>query len=296
MIRSIFPSKLAAAVVLLILGISAVCSAAQADQTPPRELIQYVRDARQKGEPETKIQTQAAAVGWPAALVEQAIAYDKSGKPLPEAPAAPSAGTPQPVPVASFEVPRQDPVAAAAGVQDKAAASTAGTPARPSVSDDYRIGSGDTLQVSVWEQADLSVPTEVVRSDGKITLPLVKEISVSGMTERQAEAAIASALAKFVTDPIVTVVVTLPTSKKVYLVGGVRKEGTLPYTYGMTVMQALSEAGGLNEYAKKTKIYILRTESGREYRLEFNYKEVLKGERMEQNIVLLPGDTVVVPQ
>jgi len=94
----------------------------------------------------------------------------------------------------------------------------------------------------------------------------------------------------------VTVVVTLPTSKKVYLVGAVRKEGTLAYTYGMTVMQALSEAGGLNDYAKKTKIYILRTESGREYRLEFNYKEVVRGERMEQNIVLLPGDTVVVPQ
>jgi polysaccharide export outer membrane protein len=64
----------------------------------------------------------------------------------------------------------------------------------------------------------------------------------------------------------------------------------------MTVMQALSEAGGLNDYAKRTKIYILRTENGREYRLEFNYKEVLRGERMEQNIVLLPGDTVVVPQ
>lgn len=298
MIRSIFPSKFATAVVLLILGISAVCSAAQADQTPPRELIQYVHEARQKGESEAKIQKQAAAVGWPAAAVEQAIAYDKSGKPLPEAPAAPSAAaaTRQTAPLASFEVPRQDPVAAAVGVPEKAAAPPAGIPAGPSVSDDYRIGSGDTLQVSVWEQADLSVPTQVVRSDGKITLPLIKEISIAGMTERQSEAAIASALAKFVDDPIVTVVVTLPTSKKVYLVGGVRKEGTLPYTYGMTVMQALSEAGGLNDYAKKTKIYILRTENGREYRLEFNYKEVLKGERMEQNIVLLPGNTVVVPQ
>jgi polysaccharide export outer membrane protein len=69
----------------------------------------------------------------------------------------------------------------------------------------------------------------------------------------------------------------------------------LAYTYGMTVMQALSEAGGLNDYAKRKKIYILRTESGKEYRLDFNYDEVLKGERMEQNIPLLPSDTLVIP-
>jgi polysaccharide export outer membrane protein len=93
----------------------------------------------------------------------------------------------------------------------------------------------------------------------------------------------------------VTVVIATISSKKIYVIGGVRKEGPLPYTYGMTVMQALSEAGGLNEYAKPKKIYILRTESGKEYRLNFNYDEVVKGERMEQNILLLPSDTLVIP-
>lgn len=298
MARSIFQSKSGAAVLLLILGLSGVCRAAQADQTPPRELIQYVHDARQKGESEAKIQKQAAAIGWPESVVEKAIDYDKSGKPLPEAPVAPAAlaATPQTAPVASFEVPRVDPVAAAAAVPKKSVAPPAGNPTGPGESDDYRIGSGDTLMITVWEQPELSVPTQLVRSDGKITIPLIKEVSVDGLTPRQAEAAIAASLGKFVTDPIVTVVVTLPTSKKIYLVGAVRKEGTLPYTYGMTVMQALSEAGGLTDYAKRTKIYILRTENGREYRLEFNYKEVIRGERMDQNIVLLPGDTVVVPQ
>jgi polysaccharide export outer membrane protein len=281
----------------MVLGFSVICQAAQADRTPPKELIQYVRGARQRGESEARIQQQAAALGWPEGVVEEAIAYDKSGKPIPETPAPVAVAAAPPIgPSASFEVPRADPVAVAAAVPDKPVARSAVNPSPRGGPDDYRIGSGDTLQISVWEQADLSVPTQVVRSDGKITLPLIKEIAVAGLTERQAEATIAAAMGKFVTDPIVTVVVTLPTSKKVYLVGAVRKEGTLAYTYGMTVMQALSEAGGLNDYAKKTKIYILRTESGREYRLEFNYKEVVRGERMEQNIVLLPGDTVVVPQ
>ncbi len=297
MVRSTFQSKSGAAVLLAILGFSGVCRA-QGDQIPPRELIQYVHDARQKGESEAKIQKQAAAIGWPESVVEKAIDYDKSGKPVPEAPVAPAAlaATPQAAPIASFEAPRLDPVAAAAAVPKKSVAPPAGESTSRGASDDYEIGSGDTLQISVWEQPELSVPTQVVRSDGKIAIPLIKEVSVAGLTPRQAEATIAAALGKFVTDPIVTVVVTLPTSKKIYLVGAVRKEGTLPYTYGMTVMQALSEAGGLTDYAKKTKIYILRTENGREYRLEFNYKEVLRGERMDQNIVLLPGDTVVVPQ
>jgi polysaccharide export outer membrane protein len=294
-----FPSKSLTAVLFLIMGAALICRSAQGDQTPPKELIEYVREARHNGLAEAKIQKQAAAVGWSEAMVAQAIAYDKSGKPLPESQESPGvrgpvAAEPPTVPVASFEVPRQDPVATAAAAREKSNA-TGDTPAR-SGPDDYRIGSGDTLQISVWEQADLSVPSQVVRSDGKVTMPLIKEVAVAGMTPRQAETKIAAALGKFVTDPVVTVVVTLPTSKKVYLVGAVRKEGTLPYTYGITVMQALSEAGGLNDYAKRSKIYILRTENGREYRFEFNYKEVIRGERMEQNIVLMPGDTVVVPQ
>ena len=296
--RPMFQTKSVAAVLVLMFGATLICHAAQADQVPPKELIEYVREARRTGISESKIQKQASALGWPEAVIARAIAYEKSGQPLPESPAAPTgvAATPQAATEPSFEMPRQDPVAAAAAAPEKPVTQPAGTPGPRVGSDDYLIGAGDTLQVSIWQDPELSVPSQVVRPDGKITLPLVKEVSVVGLSERQAEAAIGAALAKYKTDPIVTVVVTLPTSKKIYLVGAVRKEGTIPYTYGMTVMQALSEAGGLNDYAKKTKIYVLRTENGREYRLEFNYKEVVRGERMEQNIVLLPGDTVVVPQ
>jgi polysaccharide export outer membrane protein len=170
------------------------------------------------------------------------------------------------------------------------------TSAAVSTTDDYLIGAGDTLQVSVWKEPDVTIPTVIVRPDGMITVPLIKEIAIAGLTPRQAENIITEKLSKFLNTPNVTVVVTASNSKKVYVIGAVRKEGPLPYTYRMTVMQALSEAGGLNEYAKRRKVYILRSENGREYRLDFNYEEVLRGERMEQNIVLLPGDTVIIPQ
>jgi polysaccharide biosynthesis/export protein len=289
--------SLVAAVIALILGAVVVSQAAQTEQAPPKELIEYVRQARKQGESDTKIQKQAAAIGWPEAVVKRALASEASGKPVAASPTTPKevTATVETTPMASFEVPQSDPLVAVGGPDRPGNVPAPSAPTRTGT-DDYVIGAGDTLQVTIWKDPDLSVPTQVVRSDGRITLPLIKEIAVVGMTEREAEATIGTALGKFVTDPIVTVVVTLPTSKKVYMVGAVRKEGTLPYTYGMTIMQAIAEAGGVNDYAKKTKIYVLRTENGREYRLEFNYKDVLKGERMEQNIMLLPGDTVVIPQ
>src|SRR5262249_26051469 len=149
--------------------------------------------------------------------------------------------------------------------------------------------------ISVWKEPDVSVPSVVVRPDGRITVPLIKEVAVGGLTPRQAEKAITEGLSKYITDANVTVVVAAMHSKKVFVLGAVRKEGPLPYTYGMSVMQALSEAGGLNDYARRKRIYILRTENGRQYRMDFNYDEAIRGERMEQNIVLLPDDTVVIP-
>jgi len=203
---------------------------------------------------------------------------------------------------------KNDPAASRPQFEVKAAPSAAPLNADPSqalasrnvvpgqvVADDYRIGSGDVLQISVWKEPDVSVPSVIVRPDGMITVPLLKDIDVAGRTPRQVETLIVDGLAKYINAPNVTVVVAASNSKKVYVIGAVRKEGPLPYTYRMTVMQALSEAGGLTDYAKRKKLYIIRTESGRDYRLDFNYDEVIKGERMEQNIPLLPGDTIVIP-
>jgi polysaccharide biosynthesis/export protein len=163
-------------------------------------------------------------------------------------------------------------------------------------SDDYVIGAGDVLQISVWKEPEVSVPSVVVRQDGMITVPLLKDVAVVGRTPRQVEKTIVEGLLKYFTDPNVTVVLAASNSKKIYVIGGVNKEGPLSYAYRMTVMQALSEAGGLTDYAKRKKIYIIRTENGRDYRLDFNYDEVVRGERMEQNIMLMPGDTIVIPR
>jgi polysaccharide biosynthesis/export protein len=298
-IRAALPSKSVVVVLLLVVGTAGISRSEQADQTPPKELVQYVLEAKRQGLAESKIKKQAVAVGWTAAAVDEAIAYAKSGKPLPASPAAPAAITsmPQNVPPVSNSFAPVEQTTPTAAVPDKPAVpSSAGATAAQGVGDDYVIGSGDTLQITVWKEPELSVPTVVVRPDGKITVPLIKEVKVAGLTPRQAEALIVAGIEKFYTDPNVTVVVALPTSKKIYLIGAVQKQGILPYTYGMTVLQALSEAGGLTDYAKKTKIYVLRTENGREYRLDFNYKEAIRGERADQNYVLLPGDTVVVPQ
>jgi len=279
-----------------MLGIAPTGRVARADQLPPRELIQYIQDAKRRGVPEDKIKKQAVVMGWSEKAVAEAIDYEKSGKPLPAsaAPAPPSGlmATPKNDPAPSNPLEQVNQAAAFLPAQAKPADS----PKTQVISDDYRIGAGDTLQISVWKEPEASVPTVVVRPDGRITMPLVKDVAVGGLTPRQAEAAITEAIAKFISDPNVTVVVSAINSKKVYLIGAVRKEGTLPYTYGITVIQALSEAGGLTDYAKRKKIYILRMEGGRDYRLDFNYDEVIRGERMEQNVVLMPGDTIVVPQ
>ena len=116
-----------------------------------------------------------------------------------------------------------------------------------------------------------------------------------GMTPTAAEKLIASRLSKYIPGADVTVVVSGIHSKKIYIVGAVKKEGPISYTYRMTVMQALSEAGGLTDYAKRKKIYVLRSENNKQERHPFNYREVVKGNRPEDNIVLQPGDTIVVP-
>jgi polysaccharide biosynthesis/export protein len=160
----------------------------------------------------------------------------------------------------------------------------------------YRIGPGDVLQVSVFREPDASVPSAAVRSDGKISVPLIKEVEVIGLTATEAERRIAERLSQFIHGPEVTVIVSQINSRKVYLVGGVRSVGAVDIKGPMTVLQAITHAGGLTDYAKRKQIYVLRTENGRQLKLLFNYEAVLKGEKMEQNILLAPNDTVVIPQ
>jgi polysaccharide export outer membrane protein len=157
----------------------------------------------------------------------------------------------------------------------------------------YVIGPDDQLNVNVWKEQELSGPVPV-RPDGKISLPLLNDVQAAGLTPMQLAADITEKLKKFVSEPQVTVTVTNIQSKRVFMVGQL-KAGAFPLLPDMTVLQALSAAGCCSEFAKTTKIYVLRNENGKQVKYPFNFKEALKGNHSEQNILLKPGDTIVVP-
>jgi polysaccharide export outer membrane protein len=174
----------------------------------------------------------------------------------------------------------------------------ANTPAAqsPPASDEYHIGAGDVLEINVWNEPQASVAAVAVRPDGKVSLPLIKEIDVLGQTPMELQRALTARFEKLIRGADVTVVVKEIRSKKVYLVGKVTKPGPVPLVSDhMTVLQALAECGGVSQFAKRGKIYVLRTDNGKQVKLPFDYNAVIKGEHMEQNIALLPDDTIVVP-
>jgi polysaccharide export outer membrane protein len=164
-----------------------------------------------------------------------------------------------------------------------------------SLPDGYRIGTGDVILVSVWKEPDASQEV-TVRTDGRVTLPLIKEVELAGLTPAEAEKRLAERFDKMIPGADVTLIVRAINSRRVFLVGAVRTVGSVNMAASLTVLQAIAQAGGLTDFAKKKNIYILRNESGRQVRIPFNYEAVIKGERMEQNILLQPDDTIVVPQ
>ena len=134
-----------------------------------------------------------------------------------------------------------------------------------------------------------------VRPDGKISLPLVNDVQAAGLTPIQLSEEITNDLKKFITDPQVTVIVSQINSQRVYILGEMTRPGAYPLLPGMTVLQALSSAGGFTIFANLKKIYVLRSEGGKQEKFPFNYKEVVKGKDADQNIVLKAGDQIVVP-
>lgn len=158
----------------------------------------------------------------------------------------------------------------------------------------YKIGPQDVLDINVWKEPELTraVP---VRPDGKISLPLLSDVQAAGLTPTQLAAKLTTDLKKFVTNPQVTVIVAQINSQRVYILGEVSRAGAYPLLPQMTVLQALSSAGGLGQFANSKKIYVLRQVNGKPERYPFNYKEVLDGKRADENIQLKAGDTIVVP-
>lgn len=189
-----------------------------------------------------------------------------------------------------------------ASAQAKAKAGDAPPPAKPDKAQsepvsvagpDYVIGADDMLHISVWKEPDLteSLP---VRPDGKISMPLLNDVVAAGLTPTQLADSITTKLKKYISDPRVTVVVTAMNSQKVYVMGEVTHSGPMALTPNMTVLQVLASAG-FTQFANTKGIYVLRMDGGKQQKIPVNYRALIKGEAIDQNVILKPGDTVVVP-
>lgn len=168
------------------------------------------------------------------------------------------------------------------------------TTKRP-VDHEYIIGNSDLLKINVWKEPGLteSIP---VRTDGKISMPLIGELQASGMTPKQLKQEITTRLRSYLTAPNVTVTVLQMNSQKFNILGEVNKPGSYPLTAGTTVVDAIADAGGFRDFAKTKSVYVLRKDSkGREAKIMFNYQKFIKGKGTDQNIVIRSRDIVVVP-
>ena len=166
-------------------------------------------------------------------------------------------------------------------------------PAATVVPAGYIIGADDLLSVRFWADTQLSADV-VVRPDGKISVPLLDDVQAAGLTPEELNATLEKAASKYIAEPDVTVIVREVRSRKVYVLGQVARPNQVPLNTDMNVLQVLTAVGGLLEYADKDNIVIIRTENGRERRFKFNYNDVVRGKNVQQNILLQPGDTVVV--
>jgi polysaccharide biosynthesis/export protein len=183
---------------------------------------------------------------------------------------------------------------AVAQQKDASAVKASPAPATQPAESGYLISPGDVLAVEVWKEPEVSA-TVPVRPDGKISLPLLDDVQAAGLTATSLTADLTERLKKYISEPHVTVIVTQINSQRIYITGEVNHGGTFPLEPGMTVLQGLSSAGGFTPFANIKKIYVLRQVNGKQTKYAFNYKEVVKGKNTAQNILLRPGDTIVVP-
>lgn len=162
--------------------------------------------------------------------------------------------------------------------------------------DAYVIGNDDVLSINVWKEPDISQRSIPVRSDGRISLPLVGEVQAAGQTPLKLEKDIAAKLQNYISEPEVSVMVQQSNSQKFNILGQVVKPGSYAIANSPTVLDAIALAGGFRDFAKQKSIYILRQgPDGKDVRLPFNYKDVIKGKSLDQNVKIQPRDTIVVP-
>ena len=187
------------------------------------------------------------------------------------------------------KAPAQAPQAAPA---PQSAPSPAASPV--TVPADYVVGPEDVLGIVFWRERDMSADV-VVRPDGRISLPLLNDVDVDGLTPDQVRERITELSKKFIEDPNVTIVVKQINSRKVYITGNVERPGTFPLLRSTTVLQLIALAGGLKEFANAGEIVLVRNEGGKQVSFTFNYDQLKNRKNLSQNIALKPGDTIIVP-
>ncbi len=160
----------------------------------------------------------------------------------------------------------------------------------------YKIGSGDILEIMTWKEPDFTREEVLVRIDGNISFPLLNDVQASGRTPLQLKQDIESKLKDFVDNPVVTVTVKTPGSQKFYILGEVIRTGEYNLTKNLTVLQAFALAGGFTEWASKKEIILLRHEDNKEKIIRINYKNIVRGTDIKQNIFIKANDTIIVPQ
>lgn len=165
--------------------------------------------------------------------------------------------------------------------------------ALPGVGPDYRLGPEDILEISIWREEGLKKEV-LIRPDGGISFPLIGELRASGKTVEELRDEIAKRIEKFIPEPTVSVAL-LKVSGRIYVVGRVNKPGDFPVGRNVDVLQALSMAGGLTPFASENDIKVMRREGDKQVILPFEYVRVVRGEKLEQNVILRSGDVVVVP-
>lgn len=180
-----------------------------------------------------------------------------------------------------------------AALPQQATANGGALPASVPLPPGYVIGVEDLLAIVFWRDQDISGEV-VVRPDGMVSLPLLRDVKAAGYTPQQLSDLLEKAASKFVSEPNATVIVREIRSRKVFVLGEVGKPGAVPLTGEMNVLQLIATVGGLLEHASRDDITVIRRENGKERRFKFNYNDVVRGKKPEQNILLQPGDTVVV--
>ena len=161
--------------------------------------------------------------------------------------------------------------------------------------DSYQIGIGDILEITTWKEPDFSRENVFVRSDGKVSFPLVNDFPAAGLSPMELKYNLEKALKAYVDHPVVTVHVTNPASQKFYVLGEVMRTGEYPLVKHLTVLQAFALAGGFTEWASKKEIILLRNEGGKDTIYRINYKDITKGKDFSQNLKLRANDTIIVP-